>query len=488
MRTFRIAPIVNPPNQPSVPHGSVPRRNRTTPHKVAWIGSCLATFIATVLDAQTIPVDDFRIWAKTHAHSITIGDGDTPFKDSSPVAKIIGKTRVVALGEPIHGAHEPLAARNQLIRYLVTQQDFKAVALETGLSTSKRLCDYVLGNSTESASEAATAFSYGFDAYKENFELLRWLRSYNLAHPAPQRVAIYGIDLTGQGFPTAYRSLEAVLTFLGLADAQLGSTMCADFADILPKFRIDRYPLLPQTEKDQISIKIHDLVALLRRQRPQLTAATSLDDYEWALRQAVNAEQDDAYLRLAPSNWRGWASGLPQKPSPEFADFRFRETQTMREVAMSDNLRWVLERAGPRGRVIFFAHNNHVKTHELRVRPGEPDAKVWDGLQQAGVFLRSTLGEDYVAIGMYYGTAKGFPASTEVLPPNPQGVEGLLASLGFEAYLIDLRELPKAGPLAEWFGQVHEVRDSLDGISLVRSLKAYDAILYLEQLTPSQQP
>jgi len=102
--------------------------------------------------------------------------------------------------------------------------------------------------------------------------------------------------------------------------------------------------------------------------------------------------------------------------------------------------------------------------------------------------LRSTLGEDYVAIGMYYGTAKGFPASTEVLPPNPQGVEGLLASLGFEAYLIDLRELPKVGPLAEWFGQAHEVRDSLDGISLVRSLKAYDAILYLEQLTPSQQP
>src|SRR5262249_27428144 len=162
----------------------------------------------------------------------------------------------------------------------------------------------------------------------------------------------------------------------------------------------------------------------------------------------------------------------------------FRETQTMREVAMADNLRWGLERSGPEGRVVFFAHNNHVKTQELHVRPSEPDSKMWDGLQQAGVLLRSARGGDYVVIGTYYGTAKGFPASTDVLPPNPRGMEGLLASLGFGTYLIDLRQLPKVGPLAEWFGQAHEVRDSLDGINLVRSLKAYDAILYIEQLTP----
>lgn len=104
------------------------------PHKAALIGSCLASFIATALGAQTVPVDDFRIWARTHAHPITIS------------AKIIGNARVVAFGEPIHGAHEPLAARNRLIRYLVTQQGFTAVALETALSTSKRLYDYVLGN------------------------------------------------------------------------------------------------------------------------------------------------------------------------------------------------------------------------------------------------------------------------------------------------------------------------------------------------------
>jgi erythromycin esterase len=116
----------------------------------------------------------------------------------------------------------------------------------------------------------------------------------------------------------------------------------------------------------------------------------------------------------------------------------------MREVAMADNLKWVLERAGARGRVILFAHDNHVKTHELRVRPAEPDSSAWDGLKPAGVFARSALGQHLAVIGTYYGTADGFPAANHVLPPNPLTMDGLLASLGLPAYLIDLRELPKA--------------------------------------------
>src|SRR5882724_6483009 len=63
------------------------------------------------LGAQTVPVDDFRTWARTHAQPITISDGDTEFADLSPLVKIIGNARVVAFGEPIHGAHEPLAVR-----------------------------------------------------------------------------------------------------------------------------------------------------------------------------------------------------------------------------------------------------------------------------------------------------------------------------------------------------------------------------------------
>ena len=36
---------------------------------------------------------------------------------------------VVAFGEPTHGAHEPLEARNRLFRFLVERMGFTAIAL-----------------------------------------------------------------------------------------------------------------------------------------------------------------------------------------------------------------------------------------------------------------------------------------------------------------------------------------------------------------------
>ena len=54
--------------------------------------------------------------------------------DLIPLKSLVGAARVVALGEPTHGAHEPLAFRNRLIRFLVEQMGFTAVALETGFT------------------------------------------------------------------------------------------------------------------------------------------------------------------------------------------------------------------------------------------------------------------------------------------------------------------------------------------------------------------
>jgi erythromycin esterase len=94
-----------------------------------------------------------------------------------------GDAHVVAFGEPFHGGHEPLAMRNRLIRYAVTQLGFTAVALETGLTTSKRRYDHVLGKTTETDAALKEAFSYGFGGFPENLELIQWLRTWNAAQP-----------------------------------------------------------------------------------------------------------------------------------------------------------------------------------------------------------------------------------------------------------------------------------------------------------------
>ena len=152
--------------------------------------------------------------------------------DLQVLQDVVGSAHVVALGEPIHNGHETLEFRNRLIRYGVRKLGFRAVALETCLSSSKVLYDYVLGLSTESDHVLIEAFCYGFGDYPEDLHLTRWLHTFNATQSSERKVRFYGIDLSGQFAPTAFRSLDDVLNYLDHAAPALGHEMRIRFTDV----------------------------------------------------------------------------------------------------------------------------------------------------------------------------------------------------------------------------------------------------------------
>src|SRR5262249_38072180 len=103
----------------------------------------------------------------------------------------------------------------------------------------------------------------------------------------------------------------------------------------------------------------------------------------------------------------------------------------------------------------------------------------------SGTYLRSVLGLDLVVIGTYFGHATDSPRAD--VPPPPDIVEDLLSSLSIPLFIIDLRELPSSGPLHEWFQMPHATRstNSWRDTYTVAPLKAYDAILSIDMLTPT---
>jgi erythromycin esterase len=439
----------------------------------------LAFAFSAVAPGQKAPIETFRLWADQHVHPISSVDQDTKDNaDLGVLSSIIADAHVVAFGEPFHGGHEPLAMRNRLIRHAVTHLGFTAVALETALSTSKRLYDHVLGKTTETDSALKEAFSYGFGNLPENLELIAWLRSYNLAQPPARKVRLYGIDLTGQYFPYAFRPIEAVLTFMDHADPGLGQELRKQYADVISVFRSDKYVKLTQAEKDAITGKIQDMVTLLRRERIPLTAVTSVDEYEWVLRQALNAAQDDAFLRSTPSEFD------LAKSQEQFVGERWAHNEEMRELAMADNLRWVEQRENSRGKVFFFAHDAHLQTSiQVFVRPMATRTR------PAGMYLRSALGGDMGGvIGTYFGRGANFPAESAPEPPDAAGMDSLLSSLSLPCFMMDLRELPSAGILREWFQAAHETRSGRGVTTRVAPLDAYDAILFIDTITPTPAP
>lgn len=440
--------------------------------------------------------EQFQTWARDHASSFDAGSLNVSLPDAklqqlTPLRGIVDDARVVALGEPFHGGHEALAIRNVLCRYLVTELGFTAIALETGVAPSKRLYDYVLLKRQETDSALAEAFSYGFGAFKENLELLHWMRRYNSEQPPSRRVRLYGVDMTGQVFPNAYRSLDALLPYLDGADRTLAARVRSDFADVIGDFRIDKFHLLPNDDQLRIQMKTDDLITILRNRRNDLTAATSRDDYDWALRQAVSAGQDAGYMRLAPREWVELV-GAPGEPPKAGAPLPSREAlhkiMEVRETSMADNLAWVLEREGRQGRVVFFAHNYHVKGRAWDVQGNN----LWSGIQPAGQYLRSMLEHDLVTIGIHFGNGMMFPNDARRLDPVGT-LDALLSSRGVPTYIFDLRALPVGGPLAGWFEREQSTQDldyddkrSVSRVILQPS-RAYDAIVYIDRITPARQ-
>jgi erythromycin esterase len=85
-------------------------------------------------------------------------------------------------------------------------------------------------------------------------------------------------------------------------------------------------------------------------------------------------------------------------------------------------------------------------------------------------------------------TAHGPPGHTEVYvedlpPPDPRTVDALLAQAGLPLYLLDLRNVPADGPVAERFRAATGIMTGPHPVD-VDPLVAYDALVFIDRLTP----
>ena len=73
------------------------------------------------------------------------------------------------------------------------------------------------------------------------------------------------------------------------------------------------------------------------------------------------------------------------------------------------------------------------------------------------------------------------------MPPDISGIDSMLSSLSMPRFVFDLRELPGTGALHKWFQADHETRSLSFGRvpAAVSPLKSYDAILFIDRITPS---
>src|SRR5207253_7253590 len=164
---------------------------------------------------------------KTMAESIqTIREAAYPLTggrdDYDPLLDRIGNSKFVLIGEASHGTHEFYQQRAEIMKPLIAEKQFTAVAVEADWPDAYRINRFVRGYPGDGeASEALSDFKRFPTWMWRNADVLDfvgWLRQYNDELPRGKyKTGFYGLDLY-----RLYASNEAVLRYLAKVDPEAG--------------------------------------------------------------------------------------------------------------------------------------------------------------------------------------------------------------------------------------------------------------------------
>jgi erythromycin esterase len=434
---------------------------------------------SSVLNAQVPDAvrSDFRQWATQSLHAVTVDGLDAPTRDLGPLKKMIGDARVVAVSEATHAGAEALAFRNRLFKYLVEEQGFAAIAIESGIVESRLINDYVTQGKGDLDTVAKQGLTWTFDTFPQNKALIRWVRDYNSRLPAGVRkVQFLGFDVSGSpGNPGANRgpgtALFAAFDYLRTVDPQQAERLQSRAAALLANPQMT-YEGLKDAERESITLAIADLVSLMERKRFQYIAKSSAIDYAWGERTSVAARQVDTWWRHMPSNWR-------QADGYEWV----RDATQYRERAMADNLEWIVGRLNARDRVLVFAAVAHIASEPFRF----PDAPERD-MFGFGAYVKARYGDEFV--NMLQVVAGGEITRCDVserkpillkLAPEPSS-ESLFASVNAPLYVLDLRAAPRS--VSSWLSQPHEHWNGFSSMKFSIAA-AFDIVFFTSSVSPA---
>ncbi|PRY41407.1 erythromycin esterase family protein [Umezawaea tangerina] len=411
----------------------------------------------------------------------TIEPGDASYRELEPLRDIVGDARVVAIGESTHRVHEFYQLRHLVTRFLAEEMGFTAFAMESGFPEGWAVHDWVLGGGGDLDALLRDGITYHMGKCAEMRDQLLWMREHNLTHD--RKLRFYGMDVPDSS-ASALPGVLAALGFLDEADPEYAAAVGRNLVPLLDYLPSDRtglawaapaihaYLALGAAHRHELTARISELAERLRALRvPYSTVDPTKADI--ALQCAVNARYADAFLANIAA-------------APE----RTYRGANVRDAAMADNVEWIL---GREDRVVIAAANGHVQRWPYRVPPIITEEQV-----MLGQHLARSLGERMVVIATTYNGGRVFshrplvdgpPGHTEVFHEDvapftePGSLDVLLASAGEPLALLDLRDVPADGAVADRFARIDGTQQGAYK-QLVNPLVAFDAVVHIDKVTP----
>jgi erythromycin esterase len=382
-------------------------------------------------------------WLTRNAIRLNAVEAGHGFKDMQPLKRLIGRARLVALGEATHGTREFFQLKHRMLEFLVNEMGFTVFAIEATMPEAFDVNEYVLTGRGDPAKALAGLYFWTWNT-EEVREMIRWMRRYNADPRHHKKVKFYGFDMQ---WPP--RAAKVVLSYLREVDPEQATAAEKILAAVANPFTFWDYLMLSEERKQAAAALMNSLLRRFDERRKAYSQRSSPD--RWALA-------------------RQHARILVQYLQAHSGDYG-----SERDRSMADNIRWTLEREGPGAKMVVWAHNAHVSTKPPRM----------------GSHLRKALGRDMVVFGFAYNRGSfqqgvaGVVRSFNVGPAREGSIDATLAGAGLSIAAVDLRTLPRNGPVAAWFSAPHGMRFfefySEDVVS-----RLYDALLFVNKTTAAR--
>jgi erythromycin esterase len=439
---------------------------------VPFLGCCCCVFTLVPCSAEPAsesPAGQGReavlSWARDQAVALnaTVPGGNE--SDLSPFRKLVGDARIVLLGDSRHDAREQWLLKHRLIEFLVREMGFSVLAIEESLPCTAPLNAFLLGERDDLETVQSQLGAWYIWDTEEFRGLMRALRAHNDSAEGGPPVRLYGFDIS-EG---VRRAVNDALAFLSRSSADTAEQLRRriDLEPFSENFWVEtmgNYGRLTSEATHALGDGLAELVKALRDRHDDLVARDGQAEYEWALRQAVVASRAHEMMVSGTSG-------------------SFEEGGAIREAAMANNLAWLMRTVAPDERIIVWAHNFHVSRAPLDIEiPGRPAA---EGMEPLGHLLARDFGDSMVSIGFSFERGLD-PAQLAAAPES--WVDGLLADVGPDAFLLDLRSAPSDDPVRGWLSERQTMRGQ-GGRSTVVPRSSFDALVFVRELgrtTPTE--
>lgn len=414
-----------------------------------------------------VPSAPFIAWAKKHAIPLKTAEPGSGFEDLQPFKAIVGRARVVGVGESTHGTREFFRFKHRLFEFLVEEMGFTAFAMETNFAEATKVNDYVLGGTGEAATLVRGMRFWIWDT-EEVVALVEWMRQHNLKPSTARKVTFYGFDM--QSMTLALREAVSYLQAVDPPAAREFEPLSAHAAELQWRDPAN------QAKRDEAMASLRRMVQCLETNRARFVAASSERAWRLALQETRVTLQTLFYL------------GRKEV-----------DTNKIRDDFMAQNIQWMLHEEGPAGRIMLWAHNGHISRGTgllLGFLPAGGEASV--GLDHPmGRHLRQALGRDYFALGTAFnqGSFRARPARTlhTVGAAGAETFDGVLARVGPPIFALDLQAPVNDPAAASWLGARHFSRkvgityqgreDDVNNRLSIVPRDYFDAIVFFDRTT-----